>query len=73
MISKALAPKPPITASAIGKIPSGAYSAKSFMNNEFIDYSRPSTSSMVQPTMMALVKSSNLEPAMANQWPIEQR
>lgn len=70
--SNALTSKPPLTAPAIGKSPSGAYSPKSFINKEFIDYSRPSTSYMShQPTMMALVKSSNLEPAIVNQRTIE--
>lgn len=69
--SNALTTKPPLTAPAVVKSQSGAYLPKSFINKEFIDYSRPSTSSMVQPTMMALVKPSNVEPAMANQRPIE--
>lgn len=69
--SNALTPKPPLTAPAIVKSPSGAYPPKSFINREFIDYSRPSTSSMVQPAMMSLVKSSNLEPATVNHRPIE--
>lgn len=59
---------PPSTAPpAIMNSPSNSHAHGQFTERELVEYSRPSTSAMVQPTMIDLNKQSNLTLAIVNQ------
>lgn len=58
---------PPSTAPAAVHSPTNSHAHGQFTERELVEYSRPSTSAMVQPTMLDLNKQSNLALALVNQ------
>lgn len=64
---KPMLPPPPSTAPALLKSPTNSMRQMQFCEKEFVDYSRPSSSTMIPPTIHNLTKQSNQVLAVVNQ------